>query len=158
MITNKGKILPIAENTAMQSRDWPDRDAIVHHKNSIQTKKKNWFIISTEQREYRASAMQWTCETYQSLSYMNMFLFKGLKWRANGRKPKQKTSVQNLVFSFVDTHRRQYNERTFGTPIRYICRPKHKLYSPRLPLLVKTAFKNGYYCVNLFGSPQFRKC
>lgn len=41
MITNKGKILPIAENTAMQSRDWPDRDAIVHHKNSIQTKKKN---------------------------------------------------------------------------------------------------------------------
>lgn len=40
MITNKGKILPIAENTAMQSRDWPDRDAIVHHKNSIQKKKK----------------------------------------------------------------------------------------------------------------------
>lgn len=57
MITNKGKILPIAENTAMQSRDWPDRDAIVHHKNSIQTKKKIC-IISTEQREYRASAMQ----------------------------------------------------------------------------------------------------
>lgn len=98
MITNKGKILPIAENTAMQSRDWPDRDAIVHHKNSIQTKKKIWFIISTEQREYRASAMQWTCDTYQSLSYMNMFLFKGWKWRVNGRKPKQKTSVQNLVF------------------------------------------------------------
>lgn len=98
MITNKGKILPIAENTAMQSRDWPDRDAIVHHKNSIQTKKKIWFIISTEQREYRASAMQWTCETYQSLGYMKMFLFKGWKWRVNGRKPKQKTSVQNLVF------------------------------------------------------------
>lgn len=158
MITNKGKILPIAENTAMQSRDWPDRDAIVHHKNSIQTKKKIWFIISTEQREYRASAMQWTCDTYQSLSYMNMFLFKGWKWRANGRKPKQKNVCPKPGFSFIDTHRRQYNERTFGTPIRYICRPKHKLYSPRLPLLIKTAFKNGYYCVNLFGSPEFRKC
>lgn len=61
-------------------------------------RKKIWFIISTEQREYRASAMQWTCETYQSLGYMKMFLFKGWKWRANGRKPKQKTSVQNPVF------------------------------------------------------------
>lgn len=158
MITNKGKILPIAENTAMQSRDWPDRDAIVHHKNSIQTKKKIWFIISTEQREYRASAMQWTCETYQSLGYMKMFLFKGWKWRVNGRETETKNVCPKPGFSFIDTHRRQYNERTFGTPIRYICRPKHKLYSPRLPLLVKTAFKNGYYCVNLFGSPEFRKC
>lgn len=140
MITNKGKILPIAENTAMQSRDWPDRDAIVHHKNSIQTKKKIWFIISTEQRKYRASAMLWTCKTYQSLGYMKMFLFKGWKWRANGRKPKQKTSVQKPGFSFIDTHRRQYNERKFGAPIRYICRPKHKLYSPRLPLWIKKAF------------------
>lgn len=141
----------------MQSRDWPDRDAIVHHKNSIQTKKKIWFIISTEQREYRASAMQWTCETYQSLSYMNMFLFKGWKWRANGRKPKQKTSAQNLVF-LSSIHIEDSTMKEHFIPIRYICRPKHKLYSPRLPLLVKTAFKNGYYCVNLFGSPEFRKC
>lgn len=153
MITNKGKILPIAENTAMQSRDWPDRDAIVHHKNSIQTKKKIWFIISTEQREYRASAMQWTCETYQSLGF---YLRAGNDAPTDGNRNKKVCPKPG--FSFIDTHRRQYNERTFGTPIRYICRPKHKLYSPRLPLLIKTAFKNGYYCVNLFGSPEFRKC
>lgn len=77
-------------------------------------------------------------------------------------RQRTETETKNVCpkpgFSFIDTHRRQYNERTFGTPIRYICRPKHKLYSPRLPLLVKTAFKNGYYCVNLFGSPEFRKC
>lgn len=77
-------------------------------------------------------------------------------------RQRTETETKNVCpkpgFSFIYTHRRQYIERTFGTPIRYICRPKHKLYSPRLPLLVKTAFKNGYYCVNLFGSPEFRKC
>lgn len=77
-------------------------------------------------------------------------------------RQRTETETKNVCpkpgFSFIDTHRRQYNERTFGTAIRYICRPKHKLCSPRLPLLIKTAFKNGYYCVNLFGSPEFRKC
>lgn len=75
-------------------------------------------------------------------------------------RQRTETETKNVCpkpgFSFIDTHRRQYNERTFGTPIRYICRPKHKLYSPRLPLLIKTAFKNGYYCVNLFGSPELK--
>lgn len=76
------------------------------HSYSIEAKKKKWFIISTEQREYRASAMQWTCWAYQSLGNMESFLFKGWKWRADGRKPKQKTSVQNLVFfSFVNDYK-----------------------------------------------------
>lgn len=59
MITNKGKILPIAdhENTAMQSRDWPDRDAIVHHKNSIQTKKK----IDLSYRQNKENIVQAQC-------------------------------------------------------------------------------------------------
>lgn len=51
MITNKGKILPIAENTAMQSRDWPDSDAIVHHKNSIQAKKKKFDLSYRQNKE-----------------------------------------------------------------------------------------------------------
>lgn len=98
MITNKGKILPIAVNTAMQSRDWPDRDAIVHHKNSIQTKKKN--LIYHIDRTKRISCKRNAVNVWGILilGYMKMFLFKGWKWRANGRKPKQKTSVQNLVF------------------------------------------------------------
>lgn len=57
MITNKGKILPIAENTAMQSRDLPDRDAIVHHKNSIQTKKK----IDLSYRQNKENIVQAQC-------------------------------------------------------------------------------------------------
>lgn len=103
------KVLPTAEITAMLSRDWPDSDAIVHPTNLAFLidwgEGKKWFIISTEQREYRASAMQWTCWAYQSLGNMESFLFKGWKWRADGRKPKQKTSVQNLVFfSFVNDY------------------------------------------------------
>lgn len=49
MITNKGKILSIAENTAMQSRDWPDRDAIVHHKIRFRRRKK--FDLSYRQNK-----------------------------------------------------------------------------------------------------------
>lgn len=60
------------------------------HSYSIGAKKKIWFIISTEQRKYRARAMQWTCWAYQSSGNMELCLFKGGKWRADGRKPKPK--------------------------------------------------------------------
>lgn len=90
------------------------------HSYSIGAKKKNWFIISTEQRKYRARAMQWTCWAYQSSDNMELCLFKGGKWRADGRKPKPKNVCSKPSFSFVNTHQRQYNERKFGTPIRCI--------------------------------------